>query len=489
MLPRSVLSSPTPSAASRLSDGSRTSDNGLPFHRNPSLSDFEIERAPKVSNGVPRRPNSRRLQSDYGNENALRASVSRFIAAKARPFSVAGRIPMDPTALVLFFRSKSGITHSLDFPIDVDYDTPPALDVLIAACRPHPKPGYGDYPDRESSFYPQNLPLTATLEIANHPILEAVRNSLFPNLPIGHYLTAIRDKLEVIVSGGSMAPQPRTLRNDGRVATVVVTLPVRFRGGAMIIRDAEGVEEKFFGGSGKPGDMEWSAFLAECEYEVEPIQEGCRMTISYAVHLKTYGPSVDPLITPSENILDLLSPLLTLSRGRKIAFYLTQEYGVNPAEVLAESLVPLLKGSDSLLYHAMKLFKLAPELHWAAGGYIWPIDRTVECGNDLAESPTGGIKAFPGGFGSPTRASFSPPRSTFSLYGDPEEDEAESMRVEADQLRFRVQESGAIPLADAEIFILSDWVPGPMTKERVHFVSNGELEKLIVNVLLVTYVP
>ncbi|KAH7908547.1 hypothetical protein BJ138DRAFT_341703 [Hygrophoropsis aurantiaca] len=486
MLPRSVLSSPTPSAASRLSDGSRTSDTGLPFHRNPSLSDFEIERAPKTSTGTPRRPSARRLQSDYANENALRASVSRLIAAKARPFSVGGRIPIDPSALVLFFRSKSGITHSLDFPIDVDYDTPPALDVLIAACRPHPNPNYGDHADRESLFYPPALPLTTTLEIANHPILEAVRNSLFPSLAVGHYLTAVRDKLDVIVNGGSMAPQPRTLRNDGRVATIVVTLPVHFRGGAMVIRDAEGVEDKFFGGAGKPGEMEWSAFLAECEYEVEPIQQGCRVTISYAVHLKTYGPAVDPLITPSENILDLLSPVLTLSRGRKIAFYLTQDYGISPAEVLAESLVPHLKGSDSLLYHAMKIFKLAPELHWTAGGYIWPIDRVVECGNDSIESPTLGMKNL--GLGSPTRSVYSP-RGAFSIYGDLEDDDAENLRAEADQLRVRVQESGAIHLSETEIFILSDWVPGPMSKERVHFVSNGELEKLVVNVLLVTYVP
>lgn len=119
----------------------------------------------------------------------------------------------------------------------------------------------------------------------------------------------------------------------------MVTLPVQYRGGALIIRDAEGSEERFFGG-GQPGQVEWTAFLAECEYEVETVQQGCRMSISFAVHLKTYGPSVDPLITPSEHFLDLVSPVLSLSRGRKVAFYLTHDYGVNPADVLAESMVP-----------------------------------------------------------------------------------------------------------------------------------------------------
>ncbi|EGO01339.1 hypothetical protein SERLA73DRAFT_106044 [Serpula lacrymans var. lacrymans S7.3] len=484
MLPLSIVSSPTPSAASRLSDGSRHSDGPLPFPRNPSVSDFEIERPTKFSPAQPKRPLTRRLQSDYDNEHALRASVSRLIAAKARPFTVSGRIPMDPSALILFFRSKSGITHSLDFPIDVDIDTPPALDVLIAACRPHQVVEFDTYSDRESLFYPPNLPLTATLEIANHPILEAVRNMLFPNLPVGHYLITTRDKLEVVVCGGRTPLQPSSLRNDGRVATIQVTLPVRFRGGGLVIRDAEGREEKYYGRGGKAGDMEWTAFLAECEYEVEPVQRGCRISISYGVHLKTFGPTVDPLITPSEKFLDFLTPVLNMSRGRKIAFYLTQEYTVNPSEVLADSLVPHLKGNDSLLYHAIKIFKLAPELHWSAGGYIWPIDRTVECGNEAESSPSGARMTF-GGYGSSRRTA----GRAFSGYGDSDEEEAEIMRAEADSLRFRVEESGAIPLAEAEIFVLSDWSPGPMSKEKVPFVSNGELEKLLVNVLLVTYVP
>jgi hypothetical protein len=238
---------------------------------------------------------------------------------------------------------QSGITHSLDFPIDVDYNTPPALDVLIAACRPHQTSEFDDYPDRESLFYPPNLPLTASLEIANHPILDAVRSTLFPNLPPGHYLTSMRDRMEVVDSGGRMNPQPRSLRNDGRSATIIVTLPVRFRGGALVIRDPDGREEKYFGRGGKNGDIEWIAFLPDCDYEIETVQKGCRMSISYAVFLRTFGPSglsPDPLINPSDDFLDLVAPILNMSRGRKIAFYLTYDHSVNPAETLAESLVP-----------------------------------------------------------------------------------------------------------------------------------------------------
>lgn len=83
------------------------------------------------------------------------------------------------------------------------------------------------------------------------------------------------------------------------------------------------------------------------------------------------------------------------------------------------------------------------------------------------------------------------PVRPMSYYGDPAEEEEldVAMRTEGDVIRLRVEESGAIALADAEISILSDWAPGLMTKERVYFASGGELEKLLVNVLMVTYVP
>jgi len=102
MHPR-VLGSPTPSAASRLSD---RSDGSRPI-RKPSVTDFEIERPLKMKiNGAQKRPSPRRKKSEYGAESALRTCVARLLAAKARPFTVTGRILMDPASLVLFFRSK-----------------------------------------------------------------------------------------------------------------------------------------------------------------------------------------------------------------------------------------------------------------------------------------------------------------------------------------------------------------------------------------------
>lgn len=123
------------------------------------------------------------------------------------------------------------------------------------------------------------------------------------------------------------------------------------------------------------------------------------------------------------------------------------------------------------MYHALKSYNLAPELHWTAGGYIWPVDRTVEMFED------------PGPQASPNRLSGLPPlRGAFAGgQGD----------VDFDNLRARVEASGAILLATAGISVLGlEWgLDQIVGKERVTFVSGGELEELVVNAVIVAYVP
>ena len=55
----------------------------------------------------------------------------------------------------------------------------------------------------------------------------------------------MRDKLQIIGNGASMTTQIPSVPNDGRVATVYVTIPVRFRGGALVVRDPDGSEERY----------------------------------------------------------------------------------------------------------------------------------------------------------------------------------------------------------------------------------------------------
>ena len=131
------------------------------------------------------------------------------------------------------------------------------------------------------------------------------------------------------------------------------------------------------------------------------------------------------------------------------------------------------------MYHALKLYKLEPELRWSAGAYIWPMDQTVDfnveiVGSSIVNSPRNSMHGLKKGTGSPLRGV-----STISDSDSSTED-----------LRMKVERSGALPIASSGITLLSTASsPGGVGKERVPFVQGGELEKLVVNVLLVVYVP
>ncbi|KAF8066040.1 hypothetical protein FPV67DRAFT_1653670 [Lyophyllum atratum] len=221
----------------------------------------------------------------------------------------------------------------IGLPLDVNYRMPPPFEVLIGTCKPHPIVEFAEYPEQQSLFYPSGLPLNSTSDLANQP--HHRRSPPFSLLKsTTRYLTTVGDKSKVVDADACLAPQPRLLRKDGRAATISVTLPSRFEGGALIIHDIEGDLEKYPVQGGKMRDVEWTAYLPDFEYEVEPIMMGCRISVDYGVFPRTFGPCGPERLRVFE--------------------------------------------SGTLLYHAIKLYKRAPELHSTAGGYIWPTDRTVD---------------------------------------------------------------------------------------------------------------
>jgi len=84
------------------------------------------------------------------------------------------------------------------------------------------------------------------------------------------------------------------------------------------------------------------------------------------------------------------------------------------------------------------------------------------------------------------RGTVHPVRGAFGSFPDPS-----FSQDDTDAIRMRVQQSGGVPIADANITLLTDYKnPAPSVgREKVFFVSKGDLEKLVVNVLLVVYIP
>ena len=101
MTPLSRMASPALSAGAPVSEYSTSSSAGpFGFRRTASVSDFQIERSRR------RRSNSQERAVGYDDETVYRDSIARLLIAKARPFSISGRMVVEANELILFFRTK-----------------------------------------------------------------------------------------------------------------------------------------------------------------------------------------------------------------------------------------------------------------------------------------------------------------------------------------------------------------------------------------------
>ena len=115
-MPRSI------STLSSSSSSTLYSTNGRAVPTTKSYTDFEVERNDKLSLKSPiysRTSHSRvplvKSNSDYGVQQVLQNNVSSLLAAKSKPFSISGHIPLEPGALTIFFRSAVCILYFVYF--------------------------------------------------------------------------------------------------------------------------------------------------------------------------------------------------------------------------------------------------------------------------------------------------------------------------------------------------------------------------------------
>jgi hypothetical protein len=70
------------------------------------LGGFEVEHTPsRAAMRLPGSPEQQVLEEEE-EEIDLPTAVSRLFAAKAQPFAIGGRIPLDPADLTFFFRTQ-----------------------------------------------------------------------------------------------------------------------------------------------------------------------------------------------------------------------------------------------------------------------------------------------------------------------------------------------------------------------------------------------
>ena len=155
-----------------------------------------------------------------------------------------------------------------------------------------------------------------------------------------------------------------------------------------------------------------------------------------------------------------------------------------------------------MLYHALKLYFLAPELRYTAGGFIWPVDKTAEVSMFKGDSHRRSSRN-PSRHRSKSRHSRHGHRDRHDrshghyhrggpIYDSDSEDYSSFSDEERDgSLASQVLASGAVPLAQTGIQLLTTHGQGAITRQKIPFLDKEEgavLDVLYVNICMVLFV-
>jgi hypothetical protein len=121
--------------------------------------------------------------------------------------------------------------------------------------------------------------------------LDAIRQGL--GLGPDCTLRAELHNLLVYEPGQFFVPHQDSEKEDDMIGTLVVTLPSKFSGGAMVVRHHD--ERLEFRGSGSKVGL--VAFYADCHHEVRPVKDGYRVVLTYNLMLEKAGDS-EPQLAP-----------------------------------------------------------------------------------------------------------------------------------------------------------------------------------------------
>ncbi|GJE97697.1 2OG-Fe(II) oxygenase [Phanerochaete sordida] len=208
------------------------------------------------------------------------------------------------------------------------------------------------------------------------PELSGLMHAIRHNILEGHTGKALQVelyKLNVYGPGSFFKAHKDTPRADNMIASLVIVLPTRHAGGALVLRH-EGREFKFDSGKvlseAQTPSIAYAAFYGDVEHEVEPVVSGYRVTLTYNLYLIDSVTTTVQDATAYELALKdafraLLDDAQYLPNGGRVGFGLRHEYPIDlfPEEDpddyyheiydsdnwVVDKLLGALKGSDAIL--------------------------------------------------------------------------------------------------------------------------------------------
>lgn len=169
-------------------------------------------------------------------------------------------------------------------------------------------------------------------------IVEAIRDEFGIQKKVQHELY----KLLVYETGSFFAPHRDTEKTPGMFATLVVCLPSRHAGGALIVTHDGETKRIDFGGDEAEFNVQYAAFYADCQHEITPVTSGHRVCLVYnlAITRQKTQPSAPVNSLAVDAVAALLPQFFTDNSRDKIVIPFKHQYtedAFNPHE---------LKGSD-----------------------------------------------------------------------------------------------------------------------------------------------
>ena len=180
-------------------------------------------------------------------------------------------------------------------------------------------------------------------------------------------------KLNVYSAGGHFKPHVDTPRSADMFGSLVVCLPSKFTGGALVTRH-QGREVMFDWSSSTA--TQWAAFYSDVEHQVLPVTSGHRITLTY--NLYHTSPAMTPEITTNLLYCELKAALQNphfMRQGGILGFFCQHRYTGISTDLGKFS--PFLKGEDALIYEIAYSLKLSISLKPVTNGppYVYDSDR------------------------------------------------------------------------------------------------------------------
>jgi hypothetical protein len=180
----------------------------------------------------------------------------------------------------------------------------------------------------------------------------------------GQNVKARLDKLLVYEKGSFFVNHQDTEKTAGMFATLVVSLPSRHTGGALLVSHNDEDKKIAFGGKKSADCFQYAAFYADCLHEIKPIVSGYRICLVYNLSLPQKKPM--PLSGANQSIERKVTALLNnwvekTEQPAKKVFLFDHQY--TPAEISLTNLKNKDCINGEILYQAAR--KAQCEVHLA----------------------------------------------------------------------------------------------------------------------------